>query len=234
MDAVHGQIESVDHVIDSVKEQVAQTGFELTDAVCPIGGFVPTVGFRYSTYFDEYCGRMKILAVSQTKGKLLESFVAIVEKILKFGRIRRGQMNAVFESRHNPMDQTPGKKYDCIERPKYYRDFVTDSIDPVSFLSRIWDWENLFVNDGFSGVSVMSKSAMSEVRIEVHKMILLLTPETIILKKVARFLRDSGMPKLAQDAPDIAEEPHLHIGHSDYKEEFNRIIANEGAELLVR
>jgi hypothetical protein len=227
-------IESIDQTVASVKREVAaKTGFELTDAVCPINGFAPTVGFQRAIYVDSVCGRVQLLVISQTKGSLFGLFVELLEKLISIGKVKRHGVDAVFESRYNPFDRRPGFKYDVDLQAQHYRDFIAEGVDPICFLSKLWDYEDLFVNDGFSGVSLMSEGLFSELRLDVHKTILLFSKSKKLIRMMAEFLRGANLPEMPTDATGIADEPHLHIGHSDFRNKFDQLVASENAEPFV-
>ena len=232
MDIILPKLETIDEVVASVKQGIAEkTGFELTDAVCPITEFDLWAGFQRATYFDEVSGRLQVVIVSQTKEHLFELFTSLIEELLRIEKIKRAGLKAVFESRHIPDDVTGfGKKYGCSDNSPYYADFLTRKIDPITFLSTLYDFEELITNDGFTGVSILSDLAFSELRLDVHKAILFFSKYPKLVGKIITFLTKSGVHELPTNVNTIAEKPHVHIGHSTYNAEFERLITLTGAK----
>lgn len=223
-------VEHIDDYILSIKQKIfASSGFELTDGICPINGWEPVAGFQRTLHVDCIFGQLQLLAINQTKSRLFELFMELALKFIHIGKVKRGGVDAVFESRHSSFNGAFGKKYDCRIH-QHYRDFITREVDPICFLSRLWDYEDLFVNDGFAGISVMSKAIISELRLDVHKTILFFMKSKKMAYKVANFLLDSGLQELPLEAAGIIDEAHVHIGHSDFKDKFDQLVASEDAE----
>ena len=233
MDIVIPKVETVDEVICEVRQKIAdKTGFELTDAICPIQEADLRIGFEREAYSDKERGTFQIIAVSQTKDSLFEIYLGMISELLKIEKIKRSTADAVFESRHILSDTSVGRKYDCAEKPMFYRDFLAEELDPIACLSMLCDYEDLFVNDGFSGVSFVSEVARSEVRLDVHKTILFFSPHIKLIERMNAFLIKAGIPQ-RQTVPIVTTLPHIHVGNSRYAEQFDQLVIETNAEMVA-
>ena len=235
MDIVLPKIETVDEVVASVKKEIVDTtGFELTDAVCPINEFGLWAGFQRATYFDQVSGVLQVVIINETKSLLFDLFTDLAEELLKIEKVKRSCIDVVLESRHIPDDKTGfGKKYDCCDRAEFFTDFVASHVDPVSFLSKLFDFEDLIMNDGFTGVSLLAIAAFCELRLDVHKVISVFSKRPNVAERMAAFLKKRGVAQLPIQAHTVAEKPHVHIGHSNYKDRFDQFVESVGAQELA-
>lgn len=233
MDAPKSVIQNVGDVVASVKKGIARkTGFELTDAVCPINETDLRVGFQRAIYFDKEFGRIQVVVISQTKELLFGLFTDLIEELLRVRRIKKCGVNAVFESRHIPDKKTGGKKYFASGTSKYYRNYISREIDPITFLSMLYDFEELLTNDGFTGISLTSDPAFSELRFDVHKIILFFSKHQRLIEKIASFLHRSGVPQF-EEISTVAENPHIHIGDSGFNGRFRQLVTLSGAKRIA-
>jgi hypothetical protein len=106
-------------------------------------------------------------------------------------------------------------------------------IDPITFLSMLYDFEELFMNDGFSGVSFLADALFSELRLDVHKEILFFCKNLKGIEFISSFLLNAGLPRLPPRTKTLAEQPHIHIGDSTYDDKFEQLVAVSGAKQVA-
>ncbi len=176
--------------------------FCLTDAVRPSTrrGLAPVEGYRVNTYRDERAGlRVPVLAAAVSRPRLFGTFFSLLQPL---GPV----VDVVLETSHGRTE--PG-----------HRDLYREHIDRPVLESHFWDFEDLLMNDGCTGVAVISNEAPLEVQFDEHKLLIVYGHE---LAPFERILRGQG---LARDdrMPLITEAEHLHSTHSRFLQAFNEL-----------
>jgi hypothetical protein len=163
--------------------------FELTDAVRPSLDVqvVPREGFRVDSYRDKRAGfEVGALIAAVSREKLFEVFLELLEPL---GPV----VDVVLETSH----ENGG-----VGHKDLYRHFI----DTPVLVSQFYDFEDLLLNDGCTGVAVVSKNKPMEVQFDEHKLLVVyarnLAPFTRVLLR-AGIQRDDKL-KL------ITEGEHLH------------------------
>jgi hypothetical protein len=176
--------------------------FRLTDAIRPSLDLqvVPRQGFRVDVYRDAQAQlKIPVLAAALSREKLFELFLALLEPL---GEV----VDVVVETSH---DSTGAN----------HRDLYREHIDRPVLESHFYEFEDLLLNDGCTGVAVISTTAPMEVQFDEHKLLIVyaneLTPFERILKQ-ADVARDDGL-KL------ITEGEHLHTTDPRYQGEFEQL-----------
>ncbi len=172
--------------------------FELTDAVRPSYDLqiVPRQGFRRDQYRDESAGTsIPVLMASATRAVLLDLFLDMLDPL-------GPAVDVVLESSHQGNDR----------RGDLYR----EHIDMPVLKSILLDFEDLLLNDGCTGVAVVSPSRGQEVQLDEHKMIVAYGQPLIDFEKVL----------IAADVyPDpairfVTEAEHVHSSSRRFLKEF--------------
>jgi hypothetical protein len=182
---------------------VARYGdFELSDAVRPSYNLevVPSAGFRHDVYRDEENrANVPVLMAAVTKTRLMESFMALIEGL---GDV----VDVVLETSHN--NQSRG-----------HTDLYREYIDMPILQSTLWDFEELLVNDGCTGIAVLNPSIPQEVQLDEHKLLIVYGKD---LKAYERILTESRVP-CREDMRFITEAEHVHSTCERYVEEFDEL-----------
>ncbi|MEX2307200.1 MAG: hypothetical protein WD738_06385 [Pirellulales bacterium] len=182
---------------------VARYGeFELSDAVRPSYTLevVPTAGFRHDVYRDEENrANVPVLMAAVTKVRLMESFMALIEKL---GDI----VDVVLETSHG--NQSHG-----------HTDLYREYIDMPILQSTLWDFEDLLTNDGCTGIAVLNPSIPQEVQLDEHKLLIVYGKD---LKPYEKALLESRVP-CREDMRFITEAEHVHSTCERYVEEFEAL-----------
>lgn len=129
--------------------------FWLTDAVRPSYDLqvVPSQGFRRDTYQDEETKvQVPVLMASASKDVLFELFMELLEPL-------GSEVDVVLETSH---DHTNGGHLDL------YR----EHIDMPVLKSILWEYEEMLLNDGCTGIAVINPSVPQEVQFDEHKMLI--------------------------------------------------------------
>ena len=182
--------------------------FNLTDAIrpCPESPFVPREGYRLEKFRDPVSRRrIPMLAASVSSEHLFEVFLDLIEPL--------GEMvHVVLESSHD----SSGDYHDDLRRTE---------IDMPVLASHFYDFEELLLNDGCTGVAVVACDLPIEVQFDEHKLLFVYARD---LKPFRRILRSHGVCR-RERMPLIAESEHLHHTTPGYADEFRRLSCHIGA-----
>lgn len=163
--------------------------FALTEAVRPAPALdvVPQEGYRMGMYEDPASQlRVPVLAAAVSREQLFDVFLALLAPL---GDL----VDVVLETSH----QSRGGKH---------RDLHREQIDLPVLESYFCDFEDLLLNDGCTGVAVISATMPIEVQFDEHKLLIIYAPD---LKEFEAILRDAGLRR-NDSLKLISEGQHLH------------------------
>ena len=173
--------------------------FRLTDAIrpAPDHGITPRQGYRIDTYHDVAAGvNVPVLAAAISREGLFDLFLALLEPLGE-------EVDVILETSHK-------------SRKGAHRDLYREDIDLPVLLSHFCDFEDLLLNDGCTGIAVVSKDQPMELQFDEHKLLVVyartLGPAEAVLRR-AGIRRDDHL-KL------ISEGEHLHLTDPRYQAEF--------------
>ena len=182
--------------------------FLLTDAVRPGPSLpiVPTEGYRLSRFRDAETGIcLPVLGASVSAHKLFDVFLDLLEPL-------GPRVHAVLETSHG----NAGDRHSDMRR---------GDIDLPVLMSHFCDFEDLLLNDGCTGVAVVSATRRIEVQLDEHKLLFVYARD---LKPFRRVLRQHGI-QLVPELRLIAEAAHLHHTNPRYESEFHQLASRLGA-----
>ena len=176
--------------------------FSLTDAIRPSLDLqvVPREGFRMEIYRDARAGlEVPVLAAAISRERLFDSFLNLLSPL---GEV----VDVVLETSH----ESEGNGH---------RDLYREQIELPILMSHLCDYENLLLNDGCTGIAVISNNAPMEVQFDEHKLLVVYARN---LDPFERILRQDGIPR--DDALKlITEGEHLHSTDPHHGEEFEQL-----------
>lgn len=182
---------------------VARYGeFVLSDAVRPSYDLdiVPSAGFRHDTYRDEQSrANVPVLMAAVSKEQLMETFVALIEPL---GEV----VDVVLETSHG-------------QKGRGHCDMYREHIDLPILQSTLWNFEDLLVNDGCTGIAVLNPAIPQEVQLDEHKLLIVYGED---LQSYEDVLVDSRVP-CREDMKFITEAEHVHSTTERYAEEFDEL-----------
>jgi hypothetical protein len=177
--------------------------FWLTDAIRPGQelAIVPRQGYRIDVYRDSKASfSVPVLAASVSREKLFDVFLDLLDPL---GEV----VDVVLETSHN----TSGGNQ--------HLDLFRESMDLPVLKSNCCDYEELLLNDGCTGIAVMSTEGPMEVQFDEHKLLVVyaadLKPFEAVMKE-HRIVRHDTM-KL------ITEAEHLHSTDDSYRGQFEEM-----------
>ncbi len=189
---------------------VAQYGaFTLSDAVRPSYSLdvVPSAGFRHDSYRDENAKQdIPVLMAAASREQLFETFMELLDPL---GPV----VDVVLESSHD---------YAATGHQDLYR----EHIDMPILQSVLWDFEELLVNDGCTGIAVLNPTLPQEVQFDEHKLLIMYGRD---LRSYERILRDCGVP-CRDEMRFITEAEHVHSTNDDYIAQFEQLKMRLGME----
>jgi hypothetical protein len=189
---------------------VARYGsFTLSDAVRPSVDLevVPSCGFRHDTYRDESTKRnVPVVMAAASRERLFDTFMELLDPL---GSV----VDVVLETSHD---------YTATGHQDLYR----EHIDMPILQSILWDFEDLLVNDGCTGIAVLNPRTPQEVQFDEHKLLIVYGKE---LREYERILIDAELP-CREDMHFITEAEHVHSTNDDYIQQFEQLKMRLGME----
>jgi hypothetical protein len=191
-------------------EQDSLNGFTLTDAIRPgpAANVLPREGYRTQVYRDRNAGlRMPMLSAAVSRERLFDAFLALMEPL-------GDSLHVVLESSHQ------------TRRGGTVNEFRRHGMDKPVLLSHFCEFEDLLLNDGCTGLAVMSRKKFVEVQFDEHKLLHVYAKD---LRPYKRALRSLGIRK-RELLPLISEAEHLHHTTDEYADRFQQLCAWVGVE----
>lgn len=183
--------------------QIGRYGtFGLTDAVRPSFGLdiVPREGYRRDVYRDPESGNtMPVLAAAVSADRLFEVFMDLLDPL-------GDEVDVVMESSH---DSEPGD----------HADLYREHMDNVILRSTLYDYEELLLNDGCTGIAALNPAGPMEVQFDEHKLLFVYAND---LEPFERVLIEHGLRR-DDGLKFISEAEHLHSTDDVYREQFDEL-----------
>ena len=176
--------------------------FVLTDAVRPSYDLdvVPSAGFRHDVYRDESARQdVPVLMATASREQLFETFMELLDPL---GPV----VDVVVETSHD---------YSASGHQDLYR----EHIDMPILQSILWDFEDMLVNDGCTGIAVLNPSIPQEVQLDEHKLLIVYGKE---LREYESILIDAHL-NCREDMQFITEAEHVHSTNDEYIQRFEEL-----------
>lgn len=183
--------------------------FMLTDAIRPSYDLkvTPKQGFRHDFYRDEETKtKVPVLMGAASREKLFEVFLDLLDPL-------GCEVDVVLETSHN---RASGGHLDL------YR----EHIDLPVLKSTLYDYEDLLMNDGCTGIAVLNPAGPFEVQFDEHKLLIVYgTP----LTEFEECFRQHGI-KCDDSMKFITEAEHVHSSNEKYGDQFEELKMRLGME----
>ncbi len=183
--------------------------FQLTNAVRPALDLKikPEEGYRHEIYVDEETkGQVPVIMAAVSREKLFDLFIDLIEKL---GPV----VDVVLESSH--ARDTTG-----------HIDLYRESIEMPILKSILFDYEDLLLNDGCTGIAVLNPNTPQEIQFEEHKLLIVYGSP---LEHYEFQLEQAGVFE-KQDVKFITEAEHVHSSSEEYATRFERLRADLGLD----
>ncbi len=207
------QVSSFEHL--SEEELEAHLGvqrygsFLLTDAVRPSYDLqvIPQQGFRRDTYQDQDSrAQVPVLMASASKNVLFDLFMDLLDPL-------GSEVDVVLETSH---DHSNGGHVDL------YR----EHIDMPVLKSILWEYEEMLINDGCTGLAVLNPNVPQEVQFDEHKMLICYGDP---LRDFESIFTTRGVPAI-EDMKFITEAEHVHSSSERYSRLFEELKVDLGMD----
>ncbi|HEX8203882.1 MAG TPA: hypothetical protein VF590_25630, partial [Isosphaeraceae bacterium] len=176
--------------------------FALTDAVRPSFGLeiVPREAYRRDVYRDPETGNtMPVLAATVSSERLFEVFMSLLDPL-------GDEVDVVMESSHE-------------SEPGVHSDLYREHIDTVILKSVLYDYEELLLNDGCTGLAALNPGGPMEVQFDEHKLLFVYAHD---LEPFEAVLIDAGLRR-DDTRKFISEAEHLHSTDDIYRDQFEEL-----------
>lgn len=189
---------------------VARYGsFLLSDAVRPSYDLqvVPSEGYRHDAYRDEQNHTsVPVLMAAVTKGRLFDTFLELLDPL---GTV----VDVVLETSHNGDKQG-------------HTDLYREHIDMPVLKSILWEYEDLLVNDGCTGIAVLNPGVPQEVQFDEHKLLIVYGDDLQSFEAVFNDRRVACNDQVRF----ITEAEHVHSSSDQYGRQFEELKTRLGMD----
>jgi hypothetical protein len=189
---------------------VARYGsFVLTEAVRPSYDLqvVPSQGYRHDCYREERSRTsVPVLMAAISKQSLFEIFMELLDPL---GTV----VDVVLETSHS--------------RPSNgHTDLYREHIDLPVLKSVLWEYEDLLLDDGCTGLAVLNPGVPQEVQFDEHKLLI------VYGEQLEPFEEIFGQQQIACDEQlkFITEAEHVHSSSDQYAQQFEELKTRLGMD----
>ena len=183
--------------------------FTSTPAVRPSKNskIVPAEGFRNDTYVDETTGaKIPVIMASVSQEKIFSTFMKLIQRL---GPV----VDVVIESSHNSNSEG-------------HIDLYREHIDMPVLTSILWQYEDLLLNDGCTGIAVLNPSIPQEIQFEEHKLLIVYGSPL----EPYEFILDSAGVGEKPDMRFVTEAEHVHSSSASYAQQFEQLRTDLGLD----
>jgi hypothetical protein len=181
--------------------------FTLTEAVRPGWQLdvVPQEGYRFDAYVDPRSGtRLPALIASVSSENLFDTFLKLLEPL-------GDTVDVVLEGSHG---QKPG---DRRGRPEEY---TREGMERLLLESMLWDFEELLLDDGCTGIAIMHPEESIEVQLDEHKLLIVYAANRMPFERI---LAEQGLARNDR-MRFISQGEHLHTSHTRFARGFATLV----------
>ncbi|HUQ71731.1 MAG TPA: hypothetical protein VM165_19535 [Planctomycetaceae bacterium] len=182
--------------------RIARYGsFTLTDAVRPSYDLqvVPQSGYRHDKYQDRETGiRVPVLMAAASREKVLDIFFDLLEPL-------GGSVDVVLETSH--------------ERHRGHEDLYREDIDLPILKSILYDFEDLLLDDGCTGLAVLNPNIPLEVQFDEHKLLIMYGEDLVDFQDI---LDEYGLDG-REDMKFLTEAEHVHSSSEEFVQQFEQL-----------
>lgn len=182
---------------------VAKYGsFVLTDAIRPSFDLqvIPQAGYRHDAYRDQETGvKIPVLMAAASREQVFELFLDLLDP-LGF------EVDVVLETSH---DTTA----------KSHQDLYRECIDLPVLKSTLYEFEEMLLNDGCTGIAVLNPNIPLEVQFDEHKLLIMYGQD---LSPFEEILQNAGI-KCERGLKFITEAEHVHSSSDEFRQDFEKL-----------
>lgn len=176
--------------------------FTLTNAVRPSYDLqvVPRAGYRHDLYHDRESGiRIPVVMAAASRETVFDLFIDLLTPL-------GDEVDVVLETSHD------------ADRNGHF-DLYRESIDLPVLKSILYDFEDLLLDDGCTGIAVLNSRIPLEVQLDEHKLLIMYGQE---LSDFEGVMADYHV-ECSEDIQFITEAEHVHSSNDEFVERFEQL-----------
>jgi len=176
--------------------------FRLTEAVRPSYDLqiVPEQGYRHDFYQDEQTKtKVPVLMASASNEVLFELLMDLIEPL-------GSELDVVLETSHH-------------REGGGHVDLYRENMDTPVLKSTLYDFEDLLLNDGCTGLAVLNPAIPQEIQFDEHKLLIIYGKPLDEFERILeshQVLRRDGIKF-------ITEAEHVHSSSDEYYQQFEQL-----------
>jgi hypothetical protein len=173
--------------------------FLLSQAVRPSYDLkvVPSQGYRHDVYRDEETkSTVPVLMASASADRLFDLFIELLDPL-------GSEVDVVLETSHH-------------RDGKGHVDLYREHIDMPVLQSILYDYEDLLLNDGCTGIAVLNPAIPQEVQFDEHKLLIVYGKP---LRPFESIMQQAGVA-CKKDIKFVTEAEHIHSSKEAYADQF--------------
>jgi hypothetical protein len=176
--------------------------FVLTDAIRPSYDLqvVPCQGFRHDRYNDQEGGTsVPVLMAAASRERLFDAFMDTLEPL---GNV----VDVVLETSHH-------------RKNRGHVDLYREHIDAPVLKSILWEYEEMLVNDGCTGIAVLNPGIPQEVQFDEHKLLIVYGTPLDPFEEIFR----QNRVRCDEQVRFITEAEHVHSSSDQFIRQFEEL-----------
>jgi len=183
--------------------------FNLTEAVRPSYDLqvVPSQGYRHDSYHDEQSKtNVPVLMAAVSGERLFDTFMDLLDLL---GNV----VDVVLETSHNRNNNE-------------HTDLYREHIDVPVLKSILWEFEDLLLNDGCTGLAVLNPGVPEEIQFDEHKLLIVYGDQLEPFENVL------GQRHIDRDEQMrfITEAEHVHSSSDQFARQFEELKTRLGMD----
>ncbi len=185
--------------------------FDLTDAVRPSYDLkiIPRQGFRHDAYVDPKSNvKIPVLMASASRERLFDLFVDLLNPLGE-------NVDVVLETSHHGSSDG-------------HEDLYREHIDMPVLQSILYDFEDMLLNDGCTGIAVLNPGKKQEIQFDEHKMLIIYGSPLECFEKI--LIEHDVYPD--KEIQFITEAEHVHSSSDSYFRQFDQLAMRLGIDAL--
>jgi hypothetical protein len=183
--------------------------FDLTDAVRPSYDLqvIPKQGFRHDSYTDPKTNtRVPVIMAAASRERLFDLFMDLIDCL-------GNEVDVVLETSHHG-------------ESGLHEDLYREHIDIPVLKSIFYDFEEMILNDGCSGIAVLNPRKQQEVQFDEHKMLICYGSPLESFERV--LIQHDVYPD--DNIRFITEAEHVHSSTDAFARDFSRLQSQLGID----
>lgn len=206
----HSSFESITQRQLEEHLNIARYGsFLMTDAVRPSFDLevVPSAGYRRDVYRDQQSSAdVPVLMAAESRERLFDLFLDLLDPL-------GDEVDVVLETSH---ESDVGS----------HQDLYRERMDLPVLKSTLYDFEDLLLDDGCTGIAVLNPQVPLEVQFDEHKLLIVYGQDLWPFEEILHDYRLRCSP----DIRFVTEGEHVHSSSDEFGERFEELKYRLGVE----